>query len=119
MNRINDCKNLQSQNICKIKDYQKCIGKDCPDYQTKFIKLNVSCQGDRSVGIWGEDTEVLIERKFIDGGYGDDCREFIKEKITDIFKELFDDGSTSCRFEDECWNCGKIKTECKCKDCED
>lgn len=86
--------------------------------ETNYIKLLVSSEGDRSVGIWGEITEVLIEKKFIDGEYGDEksCRDFIKSKMVDIFKELFDDNRVSCIFEDECWNCHKLNTECKCRE---
>jgi hypothetical protein len=88
--------------------------------EPNYIKLNVSCQGDRSVGIWGEDTDILIDKKFISGDYGDapDCRKWIKDKMEDIFKELFDDTRTRAIFEDECFNCGKLLTECKCREYE-
>jgi hypothetical protein len=82
------------------------------------IKLTISCEGDRSVGIWGEDTTILIDKKFISGDYGDapDCRKWIRDKVADLFKELFDDNRTRACFEDECWECSNLKTECKCGD---
>ncbi len=98
--------------------------KLCPDCyrilkdSQGHIKLTISCQGDMSVGIPGEDTTILIDKKFISGDYGDapDCRKWIRDKVEDMFKELFDDTRTQACFEDECWGCGKLKTECKCGD---
>ncbi|MFA5037505.1 MAG: hypothetical protein WC479_10070 [Candidatus Izemoplasmatales bacterium] len=81
------------------------------------IKLEIQGQGDRSVGIEGENTAILIERRFISGDYGDenDCRNWIRDKVVELFKELFDDSRVTARFEDECWDCGKIKSNCKCE----
>jgi hypothetical protein len=82
-----------------------------------YIKLHVYSRGDMSVGIGGEDTDILIDKKFINGDYGDapECRKFIREKANEMFKELFDDGSTDSHFDDECPDCKKLLTECKCR----
>jgi hypothetical protein len=82
----------------------------------KFIKLTVTSQGDRSVGIWGNEATLIIERKLVNGDYGDskDCRKFIKESVIKMFNELFDDTRVHACFNDECWNCGQLLTDCKC-----
>jgi hypothetical protein len=86
--------------------------------QTEYIKLHIYSRGDMSVGIGGEDTDILIDKKFINGDYGDapECRKFIREKVNEMFKELFDDGCTYAYFDDECSNCNQLTTECKCRD---
>jgi len=106
---------------CKELEYGHCshgvkCSPACSLFKPKYIKLLVSCEGDRSVGIWGDNTEVLIERRFIEPNYGEPAenRKWLREQITTIFKELFDDGSTRCQFEDECYGCKKPKTDCKC-----
>ena len=94
----------------------KCIGMTCKAYKTKFIKLIATCEGDRSVGIWGDLSEILIERRFVEleYGYTEENRKWIKEQFQALFRELFDDPSTRCQFEDECYGCGKLKAECSC-----
>lgn len=84
----------------------------------QYTKLTVSCEGDRSVGIWGEETTILIDKKFISGEYGEisECRKWIRDHVADLFKELFDDNRTQAHFEDECCGCGELITECKCGD---
>ncbi len=106
---------------CQDLEYGRCkrgfkCSPTCEKFNSKYIKILVSCDGDRSVGIWGDNTEVLIERRFIEGNYGPvaENRKWIKKEIAAIFKELFDDTSTRCPFEDECYNCGNPKPECKC-----
>lgn len=86
--------------------------------KSEYIKILVSCDGDPSVGIWGDQTEILIEKRFVTEDYGDpkETRKWLKEQLTPIFSELFDDQSTHVIFEDECWNCGKIGDECKCRE---
>lgn len=119
---MEDCKDYSFRNICKNSTRQKpmkivhCIGKKCPLYQTKFTRLIVSCEGDSSVGIWGDQSEVLIERRFVDEehGYTEENRKWIKEQFQTLFRELFDDPSTRCQFEDECYGCGRLKTDCVC-----
>jgi hypothetical protein len=84
----------------------------------EYIKLHIQSQGDSSVGIQGDDTTILIDKKFINGDYGDapECRDFIRTNISEIFKELFDDNIIFCHFEDECPNCKQLITECECRD---
>jgi hypothetical protein len=123
-----NCKYLSHWGTCQfpqimnVEPGHKCdTSKGCGYYENKFIKLHISCHGDPSVGIWGDQTEVLIERRFIEpdrtasGEYIEADRKFIKEQITALFKELWDDPNTGCWFEDECLECHRLKTECVCR----
>jgi hypothetical protein len=90
---------------------------DCSLFKSKYIALEIQCDGDRSVGLWGDRTSVLIERRFIesdDYGTPDETRAWFKKQMTTIFTELFDDNNIHAMFEDECYGCGKPKSECHC-----
>lgn len=87
--------------------------------KSKYIKITIAGHGDPSVGIWGDETTIQLERRFVDDklpGDNPENRKFIKYNMKSIFKELFDDNRINAWFEDECSQCGDLKTRCRCNE---
>lgn len=83
----------------------------------ELIPVYASCHGDRTVGIWGDLSEMAIESRFIGeaSGYGEENRKWLKSELTKIWTELFDEPAY-IHFEDECPDCGRLQTKCLCKE---
>lgn len=104
--RFNPCyHDPEAVRDCKMK---------CTSYKSKYIKLFCQCAGDPSVGIWGDTAEVLIERRFIEREDSQEMRDLIRNTFTSLFKAIFDDEATQSQFEDECWGCNQLNTDCRC-----
>jgi hypothetical protein len=60
---VRDCINISPyyKQVRCGKLHQNCVGLKCKNYESKYIALNISCDGDSSVGIQGSNADVLID----------------------------------------------------------
>ncbi len=66
------------------------------------MKITIISQGDESVGIFGSEATVELDKVFVTENEG--MREIVRNILSGAFGELFD-GSVEVRFEDECPDC--------------
>jgi hypothetical protein len=77
------------------------------------VKIYIASEGDRDVGINPISSTIELGFDIPD----DEMRRYWRTRLTDMFRELHDQGEPSVLFEDECELCGCIKSKGECPDC--